>query len=246
MNVLLTNDDGIFSEGLSALANILNNGENNLFIYAPDGNRSGASHSASFHKKFSVKKVDYNGLNAYQVSGTPADCVRFALHFIPVKIDLVCAGINHGANLGSDVVYSGTVNACVEANMANIPAIAFSNTAFSEYNFDETAKTIKRYLNKLISNASANYVLNVNVPNVDSDKIKGVKVADLGVNRYADRYEILGNDEYKLVGEMLIPTENEKHTDVYYSVNDYVTVTPITHSYTKPEDFNKIKDSDFQ
>lgn len=244
MNILLTNDDGIFSEGLLALANVLNK-NNNVYIYAPDGNRSGASHSASFHKDFTVKAEKVGNFNAYSIGGTPADCVRFGIYHANCKIDLVVAGINHGANLGSDVVYSGTVNACLEANLFKIPAIAFSNTAFDGFNFNETTKIIENYLDALISESSCDYTLNVNVPNVLKSEINGIVFTELGVNRYTDKYIKTGDNSYRLIGDMIMPTEEDFGTDVYYSVRNYVTVTPIVHVSTDVELLKKYKDFKF-
>ncbi len=243
MNILITNDDGIFSEGLLALANVLSK-NNNVYIYAPDSNRSGASHSASFHKDFTAIKVDFYGYYAYKLSGTPVDCVRFGLHYAPCKIDLVCAGINHGANLGGDVIYSGTVNACIEANMANIPAIAFSNTAFDNFKFDQTVKIIEHYFDKFLNLTCNDYTLNVNIPNVNVNEIKGVKICDVGNNRYADRYVKSDENTYRLIGEMLKP-DSADQTDVYYSINNFVTVTPIVHISTDNNLINKYKDYKF-
>ena len=150
MNILVCNDDGIFSEGIIALATILKS-KHNLTVIAPEGNRSGFSRSVSFHKDVVIKPVSLiDGVKAYSVSGTPADCVKFALTAMSEKFDLVVAGINRGPNLGSDIFYSGTVNACFEANVENIPAIAFSNVGFSDFKFNENAIIIDKIFDKLL------------------------------------------------------------------------------------------------
>ena len=245
MNVLLTNDDGIFSEGLLALANVLIEKNNEVFIYAPDGNRSGASRSASFYKEFTVNKVKTGNFEGFALSGTPADCVRFGLRFNQKPINLIVAGINLGANLGSDVLYSGTVNACLEGVSEGIPSIAFSNTAFSGYKFNETVKIISKYYDSFIKLSSKNYTLNVNIPNLNYGEEAGVIFTGLGVNRYADIYEKTGENTYKLVGDMLAPTKDDEYTDVYYSALNYVTVSPIVHISTTTELINKFKDYKF-
>jgi 5'-nucleotidase len=245
MNILLTNDDGIFSEGLLALANVLVDKNHKVFIFAPDGNRSGASRSASFYKEFSVNKVKVQNYDGYSLSGTPADCVRFGLHYAPCKIDVVCAGINHGANLGTDCYYSGTVNACLEGVTAKVKSIAFSNTAFSEHKFSETTKIISKYFDHFINLASTEYTLNVNIPNVNFGEETGVVFTGLGVNRYSDTYEKTGENTYRLIGDMLQPTEEDKYTDVYYSTLNYVTVSPVVHISTTTELVNKYKDYKF-
>lgn len=245
MNILLTNDDGIFSEGLLALANVLISKNHKVFIYAPDGNRSGASRSASFYKEFTVNKVKTGEFEGFSLSGTPADCVRFGLRFSNEPIDLVCAGINLGANLGTDCFYSGTVNACLEGVTANIPSIAFSNTSFSNYKFNETTKIISKYFDSLIKISSPNYTLNVNIPNINCGDEAGVVFTGLGVNRYADTYEKTGENTYKLVGDMLEPTDDDMYTDVYYSIRNYVTVSPVVHISTTTELVNMFKDYKF-
>lgn len=241
MNILLCNDDGIFSEGLKVLANILKK-KHNVTVFAPTGNRSGYSRSVSFHKNIEVIQVsEIEGVNAYTVSGTPADCVKFALTTKIGKFDLVVAGINQGPNLGSDVFYSGTVNACFEANVENIPAIAFSNVGFRNFKFTENAIIIDRIFDKLVSLTSGAYTLNVNLPNVDESQIQGVKFCKAGVCKYSDGYVKTGEFTYKLVGEPIPPNENDVDTDVYYSANNFVTVTPVTHRVTDENALLKLK-----
>ena len=245
MNVLLTNDDGIFSEGLLALANVLIKNNNKVFIYAPDGNRSGASRSASFYKEFIVNNVKVGNFDGFSFSGTPSDCVRFGLRFAPVKIDLICSGINLGPNLGTDVVYSGTVNACLEGVSEKIPSIAFSNVANENQKLDETVKIIEKYYKHFIALASPEYTLNVNIPNVNCGDEKGIVFTGLGVNRYSDTYVKTSENGYKLIGDMLEPLESDKYTDVYYSALNYVTLSPVVHISTTNELVNKYKDYKF-
>ena len=188
MNILLCNDDGIFSEGLLTLAKLLRN-KHKVTVFAPSGNRSGYSRSVSFHKNIEVKPVyDIEGVEAYTVSGTPADCVKYAITALDTKFDLVVAGINQGPNLGSDIFYSGTVNACFEANVENIPTIAFSNVGLKDFKFTENAVVIENIFEKLVEITSGNYTLNVNIPNVKATEISGVKICEAGVCKYTDGY----------------------------------------------------------
>jgi 5'-nucleotidase len=240
MNVLICNDDGIFSEGLIALANLLKI-KHNVTVYAPSGNRSGYSRSVSFHKNIEVMPVEFNGIEAYTVSGTPADCVKFALTASGKKFDLVVAGINQGPNLGSDIYYSGTVNACFEANVENIPAIAFSNVGFSDFKFDENIKTIDKIFDNLLNFVDNSHTLNVNIPNVKFNEVKGVIVCGAGVCKYSDGYVKTGENTFKLIGEPIPPNENDYGTDVYYSYKNYVTVTPVSHQVTDFELLEKLK-----
>lgn len=239
MNILICNDDGIFSEGLVTLANILKK-QHNITIFAPDGNRSGFSRSMSFHKDIVIKQIHnaIDGVECYSVSGTPADCVKFGVIASGKHFDLVVSGINMGPNLGSDIFYSGTVNACFEANVERIPAIAFSNVGFRDYLLEENAKVIEKYLELLLKNISSSYTLNVNIPNIKFADIKGVKFCGAGVCKYSDGYIKTGDDTFRLVGEPIPPTENDADTDIYYTYNGYVTVTPVTHRVT---DYNALE-----
>lgn len=245
MNILLCNDDGIFSEGILALATILKE-KHQITVFAPTGNRSGFSRSMSFHKDIEIKKVDaISGIDCYSVSGTPSDCVKYALTAFNKKFDLVVSGINAGPNLGSDIYYSGTVNACFEASIEHIPSIAFSNVALCDFMFDETCRIILKIFDKLVKFASFNYVLNVNIPNVLESEIKGVKFCNAGVCKYTDGYISTGENVYRLIGEPIKPTEKDFGTDVYYSALGYVTVSPLTPSVNNTEVLEKFKDIKF-
>ncbi len=245
MKILLCNDDGISSEGILALASILKE-NHKITVFAPTGNRSGFSRSMSFHKDVEIFKVDtIDGVERYSVSGTPADCVKYALTATDKKFDFVVSGINGGPNLGSDIYYSGTVNACFEASVENIPSIAFSNVALKDYNFEETAKIISKIFDKLVEISSGSYVLNVNIPNVSESEIKGVKFCSSGVCKYSDGYISTGKNVYRLIGEPIKPTEKDVGTDVYYSSLGYVTVTPLTPIVTNAVALEKFKDIKF-
>ena len=242
MRILVVNDDGILSEGILALANFLAK-DNEVVVVAPDGNRSAFSHSLSIFKDIIVKKVEISDkFEAYSMSGTPADCVKFAMHKLnDKKFDLVCSGINKGHNLGSDTVYSGTISAGLEANFFGVPAIAFSNTAHKNCNFESNVDTLDRIFNKLLSMVSSEYTLNVNIPN---EREIGVKIAPLGIQFYSDNYVETGDGVYQLVGE---PTDyvSSDNCDVAYSRQGYVTITPIKYDRTDKTIIEKFKDVKF-
>lgn len=247
MNILISNDDGIFSEGLLALANVLNK-KHNVYIYVPDGNRSGFSRSLSFHKDIVVKKVEKEGFNeVYTISGTPGDAVKMALTYFlsDVKIDLVVSGINLGSNLGNDIFYSGTVNACFEANECGYPAIAISNIAQNSFNFDGIVEFLDKNFENLVKIADKSYTLNVNFPNLPYEKIKGVKFCKTGVCRYTDGYIKINENTYQLVGTPIPPSEDEIDTDVYATHNGYVSITPVIHKVLSEEYLEKFKDFKF-
>ena len=153
MNILVANDDGFESEGIKALAEVLSSENHKVIVVAPDGNRSAFSHSLTISRSLTFKKVYISDkFESYSVDGTPADCVKFALHYFDKeKFDMVCSGINMGNNLGSDIQYSGTVAAAMEANFFGLKSIAFSNTGRKDFNFAINAQIIKRIFNKLVN-----------------------------------------------------------------------------------------------
>ncbi len=240
MNVLITNDDGLTSEGLKVLADFLSK-RHRVIVLAPDGNRSGCSHSLSFYKDLKFNKAFLSeNYESYTLSGSPADCVKFAVHnFKDIKFDMVCTGINHGNNLGSDTNYSGTVSAGLEANFFGIPAIAFSNVGFFDLDFKSNLEFLENYFDKLFESACKDYALNVNMPN---GKAKGIKVVPLGINLYSDGYEKSDEGFFRLVGEPLKPC-GKNETDVLMSSKGYATVTPILYDRTDYASINKIKEN---
>ncbi len=243
MNILVCNDDGIDSEGLIVLAKSLS-AKHNVLVVAPDGNRSAFAHSLTISKEIIVKEVfiDKN-FKSYSISGTPADCVKFALHeFSEFGCDLVCSGINKGHNLGTDVIYSGTVSAGLEANSMGVPAIAFSSTGREDNLFDVCGVIAVKIIDKLNDFLSCEYTFNVNIPNVDIDKIAGCKFTKLGVQIYTDEYISVGNGVYKLIGEPVVHDKNDDDCDVELNRKNYVTITPIKFDRTDYCILNKLKE----
>ena len=241
MNILICNDDGIYSEGIFALAKSLSR-EHNVLVVAPDGNRSAAAHSLSISSGFSVRKefLD-NAFNAYSISGTPVDCVKFAhLHFTDFHIDIVCSGINIGSNIGTDVLYSGTVSAGLEANSLGYPAFAFSSVAYRDNNFVTCGIIALKIVDKLKENLSSDFTYNVNVPNLAEEDIKGVKITKLGKNIYSDRYISIGENAFKLIGEPLDHDRNDEDCDVEWCKKGYVTVTPVLFDKTDHSTIKKL------
>lgn len=242
MRLLLANDDGIDSIALQILAKELQT-EHEVIVVAPSTQRSAASHSITIHNSLVVKEVTLPDIasKAYSVTGTPADCVRVALDKIITRpVDMVISGINIGANLGRDILYSGTVSAAVEAAINKIPSIAAScevdfGASVNEDHFLTSAKYVSKVIeiakNNLIPN---DMVLNVNVPAIKEEQIKGIKVSPIG----GDMYNFFYNKTLKEDGTIelsLSGKHNEEvieNTDVYYVKNGYVTVTPLHYDFT--------------
>lgn len=184
MRILLSNDDGYFSPGIAALAEALKDLAE-IVVVAPERNRSGASNSLTLDRPLSLKKAA-NGF--YFVDGTPTDCVHLAVTGILDPLpDMIVSGINHGANMGDDTIYSGTVAAATEGFLLGIPSIAISLTSFEGKHFDAAGRVardlVERYLRSPISQP---VLLNVNVPDLPYDQLGGIEVTRLGKRHKAE------------------------------------------------------------
>ncbi|WP_041394514.1 5'/3'-nucleotidase SurE [Photobacterium profundum] len=183
MRILISNDDGIFAEGINTLATVLSElGE--VTIVAPDRNRSGASNSLTLDYPLRIRE---EGDRRISVDGTPTDCVHFALNeWLDYRPDIVVAGINHGANLGDDVLYSGTVAAATEGHFLGVPAIAISLVGSTH--FDTAAQVVKSIVVNLLEKPlPKNKILNINVPDIPFAELKGWKVTRLGARHRAEQ-----------------------------------------------------------
>ena len=228
MKILLSNDDGYLAPGLTSLREGLQNHADILTV-APNKDRSGASNSLTLAYPLHVTDHD-NDL--YSVDGTPTDCVHIALTGLYSLLpDLVIAGINAGANLGDDVIYSGTVAAATEGRNLGLPAMAVSCCGAGDYHFDTAVQAVLALLDKLLNlEITADTILNVNVPNVPWSEIKGFKVTRLGKRHQSEPViktkDPRGRDIYWIgpVGELLDAGEG---TDFHAIENNYVSVTPL-------------------
>ena len=232
MRILVSNDDGIDSEGLFALKQALEPlGE--VAVLAPERNWSAAGHSKTLHQPLRVREVALrDGSVAYASDGAPSDCVALAaLGLLGYRPDLVVSGINKGANLAGDITYSGTVAAAMEAVVAEIPGIAVSMEGRGTWNFPPAAAFVARLVEQVARHGLApDVLLNVNVPAAPVDEIAGVRITRLGVRKYADelitRTDPFGRKYYWIGGEPL-PGEGEEDTDVWAITHKYISVTPI-------------------
>ncbi len=237
-HILITNDDGIYAEGIQRLSQVLYEDDNNfkLSICAPDRERSAVGHAITMHKPLRAEKINYfqyPELGGWAVNGTPSDCVKLAVEAIlKDKPDMVISGINRGSNLGTDVLYSGTVSAAVEGLIMNIPSIAISLTKrdSSAESFILAARFACR-LSKMILETGfpASTLININIP-PDINKIKGVRVTCLGTRRYQnifeERVDPRGLSYYWLAGE-LVDEDDEEGSDTRAIRDGYISVTPV-------------------
>ena len=248
MKILLTNDDGIYSEGIQILKNQLDNIAE-VIVIAPDRERSTIGHAMTLRKPLRIKKVKVDGIFwGFSLDGTPADCVIVGLLEIMKneKPDLVVSGINHGPNLGDDIIYSGTVSAAMEGAMRNIPSLAVSLAGFEDFQFESAALFTKKIAYDLVkNNLPSNLVLNINFPNIVYEEIKGVEVTRHGKRVYQNEVKIIddpkGTSHYWLGGEL--PEGNiEPDTDFEAIYNNKVSITPLSLDLTNYQMMPKVKD----
>lgn len=242
MNVLVCNDDGINSEGIIALALVLLKNNHNVTVVAPESNRSGFSHSTTFYREVTVKKVQFsNGIEAYTLSGTPADCAKFGLSQLNKDFDLVIGGINNGSNLGTEVLYSGTVAIATEGNCLGKKSMAFSCLDYKNADLNQVAEVCAEMIDLFYDKLTPEFALNVNVPPLTAgERPLGVKITPLGVSMYTDVYEYVKEDVFMLTGDP-IDWDNPEDCDVELIKKKFVTVTPILYDRTAYAIIEKLK-----
>ena len=241
MKILVSNDDGYFAPGLKILVKNLQKVAD-VTVVAPDRNRSGSSSSLTLEKPLTVKKIDKNN---YVVDGTPSDCVHLALTgLLPFKPDMVISGINDGANLGDDTLYSGTVAAAIEGYTVGIPSIAISMAQHQAKYFQTGANVILDLIKRLESNGLASTPLfNINIPDTTFKQIKGSMITRLGKRSQAEpaigTFSPKGHKVY-WVGAAGTPDDCGKGTDFFAVRENYVSITPIQIDLTNHKLINEM------
>ena len=247
MKILISNDDGIHASGIRALIERLSL-KHELYVVAPDRERSAAGHSLTLHSPLRVEELPamFGAKRCWMVTGTPGDCVKIALNAVleeHEKPDLVLSGINHGPNLGADILYSGTVSAALEGAMMGYPSIAISlanpitdGLEYFHYAANFVAKLIPKIKDLSLPEKT---ILNVNVPYLmDNSDIAGVAITKLGTRMYTDTYEKRvdprGKTYYWMAGEVT-KSDAVEGTDINAIRNNKVSITPITFELTYEE-----------
>lgn len=235
MNILLTNDDGIFAPGLRALAEALRPLAN-LRVVAPEREQSASGHSITLHKPLRMDPVELDGISAFATNGTPADCVILGCLTWDQTPDLVVSGINRGANMGEEVLYSGTVSAAMEAALQGHRSLALSVASYTTDDFRAAARAgalLVRALPRI--ELPADCFLNVNVPSVAWGEIRGIEITRLGkrsyINRVDRREDPRGRAYYWFTGS---PREAQsgEGTDIGAVAEDKISVTPVHYDLT--------------
>ena len=254
MNILISNDDGIAANGIRALTEALSQ-KHNVYVVAPDRERSAAGHSLTLHTPLRVEELDegkHGAKKSWVTTGTPGDCVKMGVSALlsdDEKPDFVISGINHGPNLGADILYSGTVSCAMEGAMLGIPSIAVSlATMKAEYeDFLFGANFVVSLLDKIKDfKIPSKSILNVNIPKLDAEDIAGVAITELGRRMFTDDYERRvdprGKVYYWMAGELINEPDDAK-TDIAAVRNNMISITPVTYEMTRMEtldDLNKI------
>lgn len=242
MNILLANDDGYSSSGLQILCSVLSGLGHNVYVVAPDGQRSGFSHAMHYNQDLTLTKLlSYCGAKeAYICSGSPADCVRIGILHLGVKFDLLIAGPNNAANFGRATLCSGTIGCAEEGTLCGVKSIALSRLEHGGA-FFSTVKYLADNLEPLAEAIGKDYFLNINVPNLPTNQIKGVKVCPQSTNlpSFDDAICQTSAETVRIVGKRNPLTE--EFSDVALACDGYVTITPMTVARTDNDALAKIR-----
>lgn len=236
--ILITNDDGITAPGIRNLVEAVKH-LGKIVVVAPDKPQSGMGHAITIGHPLRMAKVEWpDGIEAWQTSGTPVDCVKLAVDkVLHRKPDLCLSGINHGANHSINVIYSGTMSAAMEASIESIPSIGFS---LLNYNYEADFEPAKHYVGSIVSSLlqkklDKHLLLNVNIPSVPMELIKGVKVCRQAYAKYQEdfkeRKDPQGKKYYWLTGAF-VNFDKGKDTDVWALENNYISVVPVHFDLT--------------
>ncbi len=242
MKILISNDDGIMANGIKALTEALSL-EHDVYVVAPDSERSAAGHSLTLHTPLRVEELEpkFGAKRNWVTTGTPGDCVKIGLSAIlgeDEKPDLVISGINHGPNLGADILYSGTVSCAMEGAMLGFPSIAVSlaSLSYEEDSFQVAAQFIRKFLPKIKEiDFPKKTILNINVPALSAEDIAGVAITRLGTRMFTDEYDKRvdprGKVYYWMAGELIKHNENDD-SDINSVRWNKISITPITFEMT--------------
>lgn len=240
MHILVSNDDGVHAAGIRALAAAMATLAK-VTIVAPDRNRSGASNSLSLSNPLRIKHLE-NGY--YSVEGTPTDCVHLAITgILEEEPDMVVSGINHGSNVGDDILYSGTVAAAMEGRSLGLPSVAFSLEGEARY-YTTAAEVAKNLVSRLlIDPLPAQTILNVNIPDVPFEELRGYEVTRLGTRHRAEptihEKDPRGQDIY-WIGLPGLQQDAGPGTDFYALANKKVSITPLQLDLTHYKSFDQL------
>lgn len=243
---LVTNDDGINARGIAALHQELSK-DAECIVVAPEVEQSAVGHAITVFRPLMVRKARKNGIVfGYAVAGTPADCVKLGIcELAEGPVDLVVSGINHGGNVGINIIYSGTVSAATEAVILGVPALAVSIDSHKEVDYTVAARFARKMAAFILENPMPGVVVNVNVPAIPEEEIQGVRVVRQGgarmIERFDKRTDPRDNVYYWLDGESTPSAPEEEDTDVGALRRKMITITPIHCDLTRYDLLDDLK-----
>lgn len=245
MNILITNDDGIHAPGIIALKNHLSQIAN-VLVVAPDTERSAVGHAITLSDPLRVSEIEKDGeFFGFAVNGTPADCVKLGLRCLATEpVDLVASGINLGPNTATNIIYSGTVSAAAEAVIMGLPGLAISLTSFDTPEFEYAGLLARQLARKIIDNGlPEGTLLNVNVPPVKPEEIKGIAITRQGKGRFEEffdkRVDPNNRTYYWLAGKRM-NIDYEDDVDEVVIRQNKVSITPIRYDLTDVSMLNEL------
>lgn len=236
MRILITNDDGVFAEGIRVLAEWAKT-KGQVTVVAPKVEQSGKSHAIDFTRPIKIKKVELmDGVEAYSMDSTPADCIRYAVLGMKRQYDIIFSGVNRGFNLGKDIVYSGTAGAIFEGGRLGIPGIAFSTQPDT---FDGAKKYLDTAYSFIVENGllDKNMLYNVNIPNTDGQ----IRITKQGGIYFHDEFKYLGNDIWEQTGYIVSENEGDPELDTDSVRDGFISITPLMSGRTNYAVFEEIK-----
>lgn len=237
--ILVTNDDGISAPGIRALISVMKE-LGDVVVVAPDSPQSAMGHAITINSTLHLTKIsaENSDILEYSCSGTPVDCVKMAVaEIMHKKPDLCVSGINHGSNSSINVIYSGTMSAALEAGIEGIPAIGFSLLDYNwNADFEQAKPFIKKIAAQVLKNGLAEgTVLNVNLPKLKTEHIKGIKICRqakaIWEEKFDKRVTPFGKDYYWLTGKF-INLDKGEDTDEWALANDYISIVPVQFDLT--------------
>ncbi len=242
LNILISNDDGVFAGGIRALANSAMNNGHKVTVVCPDQEKSATGHGLTLQSPLRVERADElfeNGIKAWACSGTPADCVKLALsELLDKKPDLILSGINHGPNLGTDIFCSGTVAAAMEGTLENVRSMAISVASFKWKNFEYASEIAMNIAEQAVNdNWPKSLLLNLNIPPCKKHEIKKLSWTRLSIRKYINQFskreDPRGDTYYWLAGEAVLDLKSKGYgpkswpSDVSQIQENNVSLTPI-------------------
>ncbi len=248
MRILVVNDDGINAKGIKTLAARLAK-NHDVTVVAPESEKSATSHSITLHSPLRISKakpLGLEGITCFVIDGQPVDCSKIGItHIMKSNVDLVVSGINHGRNLGSDIILSGTVAAALDAVIMGYKALAVSTASYFPENLESAAEIAANIISGgLFKSIPKGILYNLNVPDLPMKDIKGLRASRQGITKYKDAVDVRvdprGN-EYVWMAAKLLENETVDDTDVSLIRRGYACITPIKYDLTDKKHIEELK-----